>query len=558
MAYLPHTTFLPPHINASALPDSHEREQRKKAVQKFLARAEISMVTRALRARLSYASYKAAHNIHNVPLRDLEAHTQTHSPSSPFSRSIAAKRKATGINSYYNNPSTQGPNGLGAGSNASRKGGSGTMAPPATTASPRTYHPMVNGHPNPTSDPGLPSKPTSSQTLYTSILAPPSTKQARTIHNANDPPVPAPLRPIASPRSRGPRSAVKSIAESTRAHTKNRQPHGGSPARRKAKRPSTDKGKQKQNNAGMNVDADGDVDMKAAATLTSLLLHHRPSIPGSVSSPRSSIDGSETGSAYSYSQFAQSSARTASASTSTAADSSFRHQTPPPSAKPNTATTPRPAPTDNEAADLMLFLATSPSPARPSNKESRDADAYRVLGGGSGALRDKGRVLFPSVTGDPPASGGPSPQQMLSLARGGESSFTSSISSIGTDMGMRSNGDPSAKPMPPPPQLLPPASLPLSSSLPGSPSRKDLNDSPKPSSIQGAVDFNFNDFIHVSPSPSRGSIGQVQKSNLGLRADVGRKLFEEEQIRQSMNGTRSPGKRTGKRSPGAGIDLMQS
>ena len=444
------------------------------------------------------------------------------------------------------------------------------MAPPTTTASPRTYHTGVNGHPNATpitGDPSSSSRPaTSSQTLYASILAPPPAKQARTIHNASDPPVPAPSRPIASPRSGGPRTAVRSIAESTRAHTKNRQydqPPGGSPTRRKPKRPSTDKGKQKQNNVGLDVDADGDVDMKAAATLTSLLLHHRPSIPGSVSSPRSSIDGSETGSAYSYSHFAQSSTRTAtqapvsaSASTSTTTES-FRHQTPPPNVGPANATTPRPAPTDNEAADLMLFLATSPSPARPSNKDSRDAATYRALGGGSGALRDKGRVLFPSGPGDPPASRGSSPRQLPLLARGGESSFTSSISSIGTDMGTRSNGELCAKYMPTPSQLLPPASLPLPSSLPSSPSRKDVNDSPKPSSMQGAVDFNFNDFIHASPSPSRGAIGQGQKPSLGLRADVGRKLFEEEQIRQSMNGTRSPGKRPG-RSPGVGVDLVQS
>jgi hypothetical protein len=526
-------------------------------------------VTRALRARLSYASYKATHNIPNVPLRDLESQTRSNSQSSPFSRSIAPKRKPTGTSSYYHNPGTQGPTGLGASVNPLRRSGSGAMAPPTTTASPRTYHqPVANGHLNATTitDPSSSSKPTmSSQSLYNSILAPPPTKQARTIHNASDPPVPAPSRPIASPKSRGMKTAVRSIAESTRAHTKSRyrdQAPGGSPVRRKAKRPS--KGKQKQKADGMDIDADGDMDMKAAATLTSLLLHHRPSIPGSVSSPRSSIDGSEAGSAYSYSQFAQSSARTATApvsasgSTSTATDSSFRHQTPPPSSGPTGTTTPRPAPTDNEAADLMLFLATSPSPARPSNKDSRDAAAYRALGGGSGVLRDKGRVLFPTATGDPPASGGSAPKQMLSLNRGGESSFTSSISSIGTDMGMRNSGDLFAKPMPAPSQLLPSASLPLASSLPGSPSRKDVNDSLKPVSTQGSVDFNFNDFIHASPSPSRGAIGQGQKSNLGLRADVGRKLFEEEQIRQSMNGSRSPGKRPGKRSPGAGVDLVQS
>jgi hypothetical protein len=71
--------------------------------------------------------------------------------------------------------------------------------------------------------------------------------------------------------------------------------------------------------------------------------------------------------------------------------------------------------------------------------------------------------------------------------------------------------------------------------------------------MQAAMDFNFNDFIHASPSPSRAAIGHGQKSNIGLRADVGRKLFEEEQIRYSMTSGRNPEKR-----PGAGLDMVQS
>lgn len=528
-------------------------------------------VTRALRARLSYASYKATHNIHHVPLRDLEAQTQTQSQTASFSRTIAAKRKAAGNNNYYNNPATQSPHGLGAGAGALRRGGSGTMPPPSTTSSPRTYYPAINGNAYATTSSNDPSSssraPNPGQSLYSSILAPPPAKQARTIHNAGDPPIPAPSRPVASPRARASKPAVRSIAEGTRAHAKSR-PHDrtpgvvGSPDRRKAKRVSADKGKRKRSSTDMNVDVDGDVDMKAAATLTSLLLHHRPSITGSASSPRSSIDGSEAGSAYSYSHFAQSSARTttatsppasvsAGASTSTITESSFRNHTPPPTIIATNSTTPRPAPTDNEAADLMLFLATSPSPARPTtSKESRDLTAYRALSGGPGALRDKGRVLFPSgAGGEPPGSEEPT-RQVFPLARGGDSSFNSSISSIGTEMGVRTTDIPSTRTSTP--YLLPPPSLPVPSS------GNVRNPSPKPGFPQASAEFNFSDFIHASPSPSRGTVGQGHKGNLGLRADVGRKLFEEEQMRHAMNVVQSPGKRQEERGLGAGIDLVRS
>jgi hypothetical protein len=531
-------------------------------------------VTRALRARLSYASYKATHNIHHVPLRDLEAQTQTQSQTASFSRTIAAKRKAAGSNNYYNNPATQSPHGLGAGASALRRGGSGTMPPPSTTSSPRTYYPAINGNAYATtsnSDPGSSSRaPNPGQSLYSSILAPPPAKQARTIHNAGDPPIPAPSRPLASPKARATKPAARSIAEGTRAHAKSR-PHdrtpgaASSPDRRKAKRASADKGKQKQNSTSMNVDVDGDVDMKAAATLTSLLLHHRPSITGNASSPRSSIDGSEAGSAYSYSHFAQSSARTttatsppaplsAGASTSTITESSFRNQTPPPTILSTNVTTPRPAPTDNEAANLMLFLATSPSPARPTtNKESRDLTAYRALSGGPGALRDKGRVLFPSgAGGEPPGSEEPM-RPAFPLVRGGDSSFNSSISSIGTDMGVRGGNDaPLARTLSS--HLLPPPSLPV-------PALRDVsarNPSPKPGFPQGPAEFNFNDFIHASPSPSRGTVGQGHNGNLGLRAEVGRKLFEEEQMRHGLSAAPSSGKRQEERGLGAGIDLVRS
>ncbi|GLB40273.1 hypothetical protein LshimejAT787_0801440 [Lyophyllum shimeji] len=567
------------HSSAQSLPTSslfvgpQEKEQRQRAIQKFMARAEISSITRGLRTRLSYASYKAVHNVPHVPLRDLEAQSQSQAQSASFSRTIAAKRKAAG-NNYYSNPATQGPHAMAAGPGSLRRGGSGSMLPPSSTTSPRTYYPAVNGSAYATTsnnDPGFGSRTVNpNQSLYTSLLAPPPAKQARTIHNAGDPPIPAPTRPLASPRARAPTKPVsRSTAEATRSHVKSRKlDHPASPQSpnaRKVKR-TPDKGKQKRQHP-TDVDVDGDVDMKAAATLTSLLLHHRPSITGSVSSPRSSIDGSEAGSAYSYSHFAQSSARTvtavsppapvsAAASTSTVTESSFCNQTPPPAQAtgPAKATTPRPAPTDNEAANLMLYLATSPSPARPSNKDSRDLAAYRALGGDPpGVLRDKGRVLFASGTEPAEAS------KLQPLARGGDTNFTSAIPSIGGESGSGSVPDTSTRTMPAPSQLLPPPSLPSQRSASGSPSTtKDSHESPRTSYTPGNADFNFNDFIHGSPSPSRGPVVPAPKANLGLRADVGRKLFEEEQMRHAMSGAQSPEKRREDRALGAGIDLMQS
>ncbi|KAG6919166.1 hypothetical protein DXG01_008464 [Tephrocybe rancida] len=561
-----------PQATASSFMDPGDKEQRQRAVQKFMARAEISTITRALRTRLSYASYKAAHNIHHVPLRDLEAHSQSQSQTASFSRTIAAKRKAAGNNNnYYNNPATQSPHGATHGSSSLRRGGSGSMLPPSTTSSPRTYYPAVNGSAYATTsnnDSGSMSRPANtSQNLYTSILAPPPTKQARTIHNAGDPPVPASSRPVASPRARAPK---RNTADLGRSQAKSRKlDHGSSPQSpnsRKVKKPPADKGKRKQQQ-GSHVDPDtgGDVDMKAAATLTSLLMHHRPSMTGSASSPRSSIDGSEAGSAYSYSHFAQSSARTitaasppaptsAAASTSNLTEVSVRSQTPPPpapAASPEKSTTPRPAPTDSEAANLMLFLATSPSPVRPTNKDSRDMAAYRALGGGPpGVLRDKGRVLFASGSGADLMDTSKAP----ALTRSGDASFTSSISSIGGELG---GGNAATSTLPPPSQLLPPPSLPSHKSAIGSPSHNARNASPRPTYPQGPVEFNFNDFIHGSPSPSRGPVVPAAKANLGLRADVGRKLFEEEQMRHALSGVQSPGKRPD-RALGAGIDLVQS
>ncbi|KXN84771.1 hypothetical protein AN958_12198 [Leucoagaricus sp. SymC.cos] len=596
MPYLSH----PPTDQPMALDPLvlHERDLRKQAVQKFLARAEISMVTRALRARLSYASYKAIHNVSHVPIRELEGQLLSQSQAASFNRTIAAKRKSAGTSaSHFSNPSissSSNASGAGASANARRGAASANMPPPPTTSPPRSHHSTVSGPPS-----GAGHRPASSsrgsaggQTLYSSILAPPA-QLARTVLNANDPPVAPSSRPAPSPRVRAVKASPKSAADRSRTHSKAKQPDKktvASPERRKAKRASLDKGKGKQKSR--DIDADGDVDMKAAATLTSLLLNHRSSIHAGTHSPRSSIDGSETGSTYSYSHFAQSSARSttatsppgsiSSAAAMTGAEPSYRQQTPPPG-PPSVnvqSTTPRPAPTDNEAADLMLFLATSPSPARPTPKP-RDPSSYRTLGNESTAIRSKGRILFPSssapdlmVHDDPSVIGSRPPP---TLARTSDGNYT--LSSHG-DVPSRNTGDlhgasrvSSSASAVTPAQLLPPASLPLTSSpsrtMPESPLRKEnIHQSPKAvfgSGGNSAADFNFNEFINASPSPLRGTTGAGggpgHKPNLSLRADVGRKLFEEEQMKQSTSlGHQSPGKRHEghSRSLGASIDIMHS
>ena len=571
----------------------------------LVPRSPFPQFTRALRARLSYASYKATSNIPHVPLPDLETQSQNQSQAASFNRTIAAKRKAAGANNYYNNPTTQGSGTAG----NHQRGGSGTMAPPPSGSSPRAYHSSIHGTPGYSGYNEVPSssRNTAVPNLYSSILAPPPAKQARTIHNPSDPPLPAPVRPT-TPKPRVPKSSST--------HDGNHQPKGrhsnktskapASPNRRKNKRASVDKSKQKRLSSDMDID--GDIDMKAAATLTSLFMHHRPSIAGSASSPRSSIDGSEVGSVYSLSHFAQSSARTTStgnppgpvsatsSSTTIVADTGPRPQTPP-SGSQVQYTTPRAAPTDTEAADLMLYLATSPSPVRPANKDARDMAAYRALGGGSGPLRSKGRVLFPSTSATDPPSGredvsaataGTLYRQPALTTKGGESSFTSSISSISTDLGggARSALSDSSRgtviaPVDmsgsEPSQLLPPAPLPLPllPTAPSSPAgRRELISSPKAglSGIIGGgsnstpLDFNFHEFINASPSPSRGPFqggGANHKSNLGLRADIERKLFEEEQMRHghihsvAVPTIGGPGNRQEDYTLSAGIDLVQ-
>ncbi|KAL1740559.1 hypothetical protein HDZ31DRAFT_47252 [Schizophyllum fasciatum] len=579
----PPMAFLPP---AAATPDSaapgigrDDSEERRRAVQRFMARAEISMVTRSLRTRLSYAAYKANHNVPHLPLNDLEAQSQAHLATAAPARTLPAKRKAGGGN-YYNNPATQGGSAPTSTVTSLKRVSSGSMAPPSFTLAPRTYYPNIDG----TSSTGEGARPAgSTMNLYTSILAPPPAKQARTIFNAGDPPATAQSRPPPSPRAgRSGKPASKGTAEGTRSHTRGRNPPS-TPGRNKR---GTKKSKQEHKG---KADETMDADVEAAATLTSIFMAHRGSI-GSGGSPRSSVDGgtSEAGE-HTGSQQPPGSAtprmvrppsaaaarplQEESSAATLVEPSGSQQKTPPPNdtlMPPPGSITPIPAATDNEAADLMLYLATSPSPARPMNKDAKDAAAFRALSGAtSSTLRNKGRILFPTTA--PPGAGAepvstsiakhPGPSH---LSRGGESSFNATQAPGGPPQSAPMEVDEARRVSSPAPiagQLLPPPPLASSpsSSATGAQSPRPTGATPRATSSSPrsqVPEFNIHEFINATPSPRRGTpLGTPGRaSNLGLRADVGRKLFEEEQMRMSQGKIPQP---SPERSLGASIDLVQ-
>lgn len=319
----------------------------------------------------------------------------------------------------------------------------GTMPPPPVTAS-------------------------ATQSLFSSLLQPPPSKRARTIHNPQDPPVPPPSKAVpATPPRKSPTKAQRAAASSAAASkSKGRKDTKGKRRETGNAAGSSSRLITPQSTLGSEGFADNEDDMKAAATLTSLLLS-RPSMSGSASSPRSSLSaGSDGGSSHSFTHYAQSSARTtAPSSLPQSNEPSFnagytRSRTPQPESRHartqslphlgnfqgsgNTtpkaqmragssrligSTTPHP-PSDTEAADLMLFLATSPSPVRAStskDKDARDMAAFRTLSGNS-AL--KGRVLFPTAG---PASEDTVPSGSKPLRRDATGSF-SSVLTVATDL----------------------------------------------------------------------------------------------------------------------------
>ncbi|KAG1737119.1 uncharacterized protein EDB91DRAFT_490157 [Suillus paluster] len=524
----PPTTYLQPYSPSTSMDvDPIEKEDRLKAIQKVMASTELSMVTRNLRARLSYASYKATHNISHVKLTDLEAKTRALAAAPP--RLIGTKRKASSGNNYYNNPATQGT--------VARRG---AMAPPAISATsassvPRSHYPTaVTG-----------SSPNATQSLFTTLLGPPPSKQARTVRNSTDPPVQAAARSTAGSRPRGSERAIRSIAESTRARSRSRKEDA---TRSKPKR--ADKGKQKASAA-----ASADVERQAVATLTSLL-QSRPSV-ASVSSPRSTLStASDASSFQSLSQYAQSSARMTTAATSLlpSAESSFtmpRAATPPRNSGDSIYSTPR---ADEEAANIMLYLHTSPSPVRPTTTRDRDTQdhaAYRALGSGSASLLTKGKILFAGQDARSSLRSERSfTSETLPSSQGSTQPLSQSMRLDTASSGSLASAPPLQPTIIPPTPILGVESSPLLPSPPSPSRRSDTSNgySGSPSnSLQapptpGNVPFNLNDFINVSPSPAvtsapRAAVSLKSGLSANLRADVGKKLFEEEQQRQHYQTT---------------------
>ncbi|KAL6301393.1 hypothetical protein BKA93DRAFT_828351 [Sparassis latifolia] len=577
LRYLQTSAAAPPvAANINTTVTANDKEERDRAVEKFLARAEIAKLTRGLRTRLSYASYKATHNVAHNTLPDLEAQSQSQG---------ANTRNAQGrtAGNYYNNPATQGNSAMSPGTSARAAPRKGSMAPPPPVTASAT------------------------QSLFASILAPPPAKRPRTIHNPQDPPVPAPTRMTGAPSPLH-KSSKTRVAE-------------GSQAKSKARKPARGKGKGKEHanapaRAAAANSAEVDVDMQVAATLTSLMLS-RQSIPTNASSPRSSLSaGSDAGSTQSFSQYAQSSARTVTAAASTSAQG--RQSTPAPGGRQRRELsrdrgrgegqlTPKPLhrvvsrvgasdtphqPSDTEAADLMLFLATSPSPVRPAvTRDARDV-AFRGLGGSS----LKGRALFSSL------SGNPSLDAQRPLRREDTGSFASSITAVNDypdaipgeganrklsrspppKLGVSQGTDSSFLDVPMEPTITPPTPTDHTAvqllPAPQSPFQEDrsrttrsptFTDRPSSAALRPGFPppdgkkvaspppFYISDFVNVSPSPAAGA-GPQSRHGTSLSVDIGgRRLFDDS---RGLNGSgRRTDSATGRRSGlGTGIDLVKS
>ncbi|KAN0120788.1 hypothetical protein V8E52_004057 [Russula decolorans] len=561
--------------------DATERETRQQAIRKFLARAEISKLTRGLRARLSYATFKATHNVAHLRIGDLESHV----------KDDALATWTPSRNNYGDGPATQGNNIAHLSSGSTRRG---AMAPPTTipSSSSRSHQASPGKRESMSAN--------AAQSLYASILAPPPAKRARTIHNPEDPPVPAPARMTnGSSRNRkrsshpeGTRGThsrtasesqpYSSIAEHTRAHTRT----GKDPKRRNAvKGGKASNQHHDANTSNVESSHDVDVDMKAAATLTRLFHHSRNSITSlSAVSPRSSISASsDVGSSHSLSQFAQSSARTTTAQTSLASSQELsqtgsiaRPATPPRSSDTRLGSRTKSFPdggsrsaTDQEAIKLLYFLHESPSPARSSTvrgRDSQDAMAPRTLSENSD-LKTQGRVLF--------GSGGSSdiPSAYRMLTRDNSSSSVASSAAMDPaprpltrqptlvidppvgDVVLPQHSDPpisaaSNTDAPPVTKVTPPTPIELSQTTellpqPSSPQRVAQTSSSAQSlspltehkahnatpATPGTYTFNLNDFINVSPSPAgpHRTTAPYKQNLSSIRPAGGRKLFADEQ-----------------------------
>ncbi|KAG8934883.1 hypothetical protein FRC03_008341 [Tulasnella sp. 419] len=353
----------------------------------FLTTARYGKIARELRARLSYANFKATHNASHLPLNALEQQFRPvkQGRTSPITEPVSPRHRLT---------HTQ------------------MMPPPPSPSSKSLYSALL----------GSASVPSSKRARL-------STADARTQSISNfDPPI------------------------------------GSRSIRSRPGFPTTD----------------GD-DINAAATLTSLLLN-RPATKSESSLSRTSSDASLT--AFQSSQQTQLSQNSQTSSYSshhkpTRSSSSVLA----PSARPRT-----PEPDDAQAAELMLYLATSPSPVRKASNRSDDQTrpARQPF--------TASRVLFPSTDKPDPAALS-AQATAIQASQHGRHSSASSMS-----------------------QLLPPPPSPTSRSS-HKRSQSDLTHVP----LTPQTSFNLGDFINVSPSPQRNSTASKRAPVIG-KAE-GRRLF---------------------------------
>ncbi|KAI9000432.1 hypothetical protein BD414DRAFT_405401 [Trametes punicea] len=545
-------------------------DDRERVVQKLRSQAELNKLALNLRTRLTYANFKVKNNSANNTLLDLDSQLSTAAKHSPNGKTPSKSTNAA----HFMNPGSPGGTAAQSSRSAARRG---SMAPPPpVTAS-------------------------AAQSLFSSLLAPPPAKRARTIHNPNDPPVPAPEKGIEHARS--PLRPTK-VPRTPDSHAKSKAKKG---AKDKAGAPSPAKGKgrakQRVTAQGsfepqMESYGEGDIDVEAAKTLTHFLLAHRPSVSATAGSPRSSISaGSDAGSTQSFPHYTQSATRTMAGSsvqespfgtldlgsTATPPHSPALSQQSPAlshamahrqsmaqgsNLRPEGSGTPKMTPRDRvgsvedtDAAGMLLLMATSPSPARPTtsrDRDARDAAAFHALRGGGSGL--KGRVLFPSYGGGEGGDSGHS----RTLSREMSGSFAS-ISSVTTEPvsprtvpGRRAMEQPrtqypsggqsgssaggSQLDVPGLPTVTPPTPTEQDPAqvLPTAPaSPRSGGQTPQPGSQAGGsadikpflpphtpnASFSLSDYVNVSPSPAAALHAQSRPSS--THPPPGRRLFDE-------------------------------
>ncbi|EIW57644.1 uncharacterized protein TRAVEDRAFT_59262 [Trametes versicolor FP-101664 SS1] len=549
---------------------AHATDDRERVVQKLRTQAELNKLALNLRARLSYANFKVKNNSTNNTLLDLDS--QLHAAAKHAANGKTPTKPASGT--FFGIPGSPS-----AGQSSRLAARRGSMAPPPpVTAS-------------------------AAQSLFSSLLAPPPAKRARTIHNPDDPPVAAPEKAVEHVRT--PHRTTK-VARTPDSHAKSKTKKG---AKDKAGAPPSGKGKGK-GKARQRVTAEGsfepqseafgngDIDVEAAKTLTHFLLAHRPSVSATAGSPRSSISaGSDPGSAQSFPHYAQSATRLGPGSSAQespfAAGDSHSAATPPHSPalsqpspalshamayrqsvhpgsnlRPEGGGTPKMASRervgsleDTDAAGMLLLMATSPSPARPTStrdREARDAAAFQALRGGSTGL--KGRVLFPTYEGG--EGGGRGHARTLSREMSGSFASVSSVAtepvsprtvparrtaeqprastSSSTLVESTSSGTRLEVHMPMLPTITPPTPTDQMPSqlLPAAPHspRQGSTERRQPPSIAPPASmpphtpnasFSLSDYVNVSPSPAAALQQAQPRQPSHGPSQIGRRLFEE-------------------------------